>query len=182
MTKAFENDRLFKEAIGGFMIASSELEFALAILCSITFEDPRFKDKYFVEVFGKSLDQKRQILGNFIKENLPELRKDWLDINQKIGEINEDRRHLAHGFTQYYLPGDFIETVIKKKDTLVPKKFSIAQINDLTNQIHLINTGKNGISGVFQTKLFVARINLWNVRADSTKQMIYKVNNITLTD
>lgn len=68
MIKALDNDRYFKEAIGGFMIASSAMEFALTVLCSITNEDPRFKDNYLIEIFGKSLDQKRQVHGNLSKK------------------------------------------------------------------------------------------------------------------
>lgn len=44
MNDILENDRKFKEAIGAFIIAFSELEFGLAILCTLTEFDPRHKD------------------------------------------------------------------------------------------------------------------------------------------
>ena len=44
---------------------SSEMEFALTVLCSITNKDPRFKDNHLIEIFGKSLEQKREILSDF---------------------------------------------------------------------------------------------------------------------
>jgi hypothetical protein len=178
----FKNDKLFKEAIGAFIIASSEMEFAVANLCSIICEDPRLHQKQLFDTMGLPLDKKRTILSEFIKNNIPSLAMEWININDSIGRINADRRYLAHGFTQYFLPGEYIETYIKNKGQITKKRFSISDIAALTNKIHHINTGINGINGVFNTKLFVARINLWNELVDVQKKMIYKVNDQILTD
>jgi hypothetical protein len=177
-----ENDRQFKEAIGAFIIASSEMEFAITSLCSILGEDPRFHQKQLLDIFGKTLEQKRQQVGEFIKIHLPELKEEWININVEIGQINADRRHLAHGFTQYYLPQEHIETYVKNNGRVKKKLFTIGDIKALTNKIHHINSGENGINGVFHTKLFVARINLWNNKVEPSKRMVYNVNNVILTD
>jgi hypothetical protein len=180
--EVFKNDRLFKEAIGAFIIASSEMEFAITSLCSILGEDPRFHQKQLLDIFGKSLEYKRELVGEFIKTNLPDLNNEWISINTEIGRINSDRRHLAHGFTQYFLPHEHIETYVKKKGKIEKKRFTISDIKSLTNKIHHINTGENGINGVFHTKLFVARINLWNKKVEPSMRMVYNVNNAILTD
>jgi hypothetical protein len=49
----YKNDKLFKEALGAFIIASSEMEFAITSLCSILGEDPRSHQKQLLDVFGK---------------------------------------------------------------------------------------------------------------------------------
>ena len=46
MTDIFKNDKEFKQAIGAFIIAFSELEFGLVFLCSMTEFDVRKKDEY----------------------------------------------------------------------------------------------------------------------------------------
>jgi len=178
----YKNDKLFKEAIGAFIIASSEMEFAITSLCSILGEDPRLHQKQFLGIFGESLEKKRTLVGEFIKTHLPNLLKEWIVINVAIGRINADRRHLVHGFTQYYLPEEHIETFVKKNGRVEKKRFNVTDIKALTKKIHHINTGDNGINGVFQTKLFVARINLWNEKVEPTLRMVYYVNNVILTD
>ena len=179
----YKNDKLFKEALGAFIIASSEMEFAITSLCSILGEDPRSHQKQLLDIFGKPLEDKRKLVGEFIKTNLPELNEEWININMEIGRVNADRRHLAHGFTQYFLPQEYIETYVKKKKGKVEKKrFNVTDIKALTEKIHHINTGDNGINGVFQTKLFVSRINLWNNQVEPKMRMVYKVNNIIQTD
>lgn len=179
-----KNDKLFKESIGAFIIASSEMEFAITSLCSILGEDPRFHQQQFIDIFGMTLTDKRELVGKFIKTHLPELKKEWININVEIGQINSDRRRLVHGFTQYFLPQEYIETFVKnKKSGKVEKKhFTVEDIKLLTNKIQHINTGKNGIFGEFHTKLFVARINLWNCKVESKMRMIYSVRNEILTD
>jgi hypothetical protein len=174
-----KNDRQFKEAIGGFIIASSEMEFAITSLCSILGEDPRFHQKQLLDIFGKTLGEKRKLVGK-----LPELKEEWININEEIDQINADRRHLAHGFTQYFLPQEHIETYVKNKNNgrVEKKLFTIGDIKALTNKIHHINSGENGINGVFHTKLFVARINLWNNKVEPSMRMVYNVNNVILTD
>ena len=75
-------------------------------------------------------------------------------------------------------------TYVKNKNNgkVEKKKFTSGDIKALTNKIHHINTGENGINGVFHTKLFVARINLWNEQVESARRMIYRVSDVILTD
>lgn len=177
-----KNDKLFKEAIGAFVIASSELEFAIARLCSIIGIDPRQHRSQFNEILGLPMDKKRKQISTFIKNNIPNLHDEWTVINEKIGQINVDRRHLVHGFSQYILPREQIETYIKLNGRVAKKQYSLIDIKSLTNKIHHINTGENGIRVVFFTKLFVARINLWNESAVSKNRMVFKVKDVILTD
>jgi hypothetical protein len=180
----YKNDKIFKEVIGAFIIACSEMEFAITSLCSILGEDPRLHQQQFTDIFGMTLTNKRELVGEFIKTHLPQLKNEWININVEIGQINAERRRLVHGFTQYFLPQEYIETFVKnKKSGIIEKKhFTLGDIKLLTNKIHHINTGKNGISGEFHTKLFVTRINLWNNKVEPKMRMVYKVNNVILTD
>lgn len=90
-------------------------------LCSIIGEDPRHHQRHFNDIFGLKLEDKRKLLSSFIKNNIPSLHHEWTTINGEIGQINVDRRRLAHGFTQYYLPRERIDTYIKLKDRITKK-------------------------------------------------------------
>ena len=50
MADLWENDKKFKESIGSFVIAFSELEFGLAFLCSITEFDLRRMDELLLNI------------------------------------------------------------------------------------------------------------------------------------
>jgi hypothetical protein len=177
-----KGDKDFKEAIGALVIASSEMEFAVTKLCSMVGNDPREHEQQLYKWWGERLEKKREAITQFIKLQIPYLLSEWLKINSAIGSINEDRNFLVHGFTRYYLPNTHVVTYRKKKSKIVRKEFSLQAIKSLTNKIHHINTGANGINGVFQTKFFLARINTWNNLVDEERRMIYKVNEVILTD
>jgi hypothetical protein len=73
MTDVWKNDKDFKEAIGSFIIAFSELEFGLVLLCSMTEFDVRKKDEYITKYLGFTFEKKKQHLTDFISEHLEEL-------------------------------------------------------------------------------------------------------------
>ncbi len=177
-----KNDKEFKEAIGALVISSSEMEFAICRLCSMVGEDPREHQDRLFQYWDKRLEEKRKAVSDFIKVQTPELHSEWTLINAEIGKLNEDRNFLIHGFVQYYLPNTEVVTYRKKKGKIIKKQFSINDIRVLTNKIHQINTGTNGINGVFQTKFFLARINNWNNQVEESRRMIYRVNDEVLSD
>lgn len=180
-TDIFQNDRRFKEAIGSFIIAFSELEFGLSILCSTTEFDLRKSDSYLVKYLGVSLEEKRNTLSAFIKEYLPKLSDIWSGLNKEIGVINKERRFIAHGFMTYYLPNDNISTYIRHKGKILEKKQSIEEIEDLTQRLYHLNTGKYGINGEFNTLFMTARVNQWNDIVEEQNKIVYKVNGKTLS-
>ncbi|MHB1178000.1 MAG: hypothetical protein ACYCZO_06675 [Daejeonella sp.] len=55
----WKNDKDFKEAIGSFVIAFSELEFGLVFLCSMTEFDLRQKGKYVTKYLSVSHSNKK---------------------------------------------------------------------------------------------------------------------------
>lgn len=182
MRDLYENDRKFKEAIGAFMISFSELEFGLAILCTLTEFDPRTKDKYLPKFIGLSFERKRNIITDFIKERLPILQEIWEKINSNIGQINRERRFIAHGILSYSLPNEQIRSYIKEKGNIVENKLSIEQIDELTAKLHEINTGKNGVNGEFHTNFTKERIDDWNKLVSNENRIIYKVNNEIISE
>jgi hypothetical protein len=171
-----KNDKDFKEAIGAFIIAFSELEFGLVDLCSMTDFDLRQKDKYFIKYLGYPFEQKIRHLSEFISDYLPELKAIWNNIKIEIGVLNRERRFLAHGFSQYYLPNETITASIKEKGKITTEEKTIRDIKDFTNRIHQVNTGENGINGEFHTLFTKNRINKWNDIVNDDSKIIYKVN------
>jgi hypothetical protein len=95
MSKRFEEDRKFKENLGGFIIAFSELEYALAEISALTEHELPKWEYQLVKHLGHSLDDKLKQISKYINSELPELKIIWDEQKQKVKVINQDRRYLA---------------------------------------------------------------------------------------
>jgi hypothetical protein len=182
MIDIWKNDKEFKEAIGGFIIAFSELEFGLAFLCSWTEFDLRLKDNYLMKYMGFSFDQKMRHLSDFISEHSVEVKPTWDKLKEEIGQLNRERRFFAHGFMTYYLPHETVTTHIRETGQIKTKKHTLHDIKSLTNRLHHVNTGENGINGEFHTLFAKTRINKWNELVNDDAKIIYKVNSEIISD
>ncbi len=182
MSNILRNDKDFKEAIGGFIIAFSELEFGLVFLCCMTEFDLRLKDNYVVKYLGFSFEKKMQHLTDFIEEHLSELKPTWDKLKMEIGQLNRERRFLAHGFMTYYLPRETITTHVKEKGQIVTKNQTLDEIKGFTNRLHHLNTGENGINGEFHTLFTKTRIDKWNNLVNDDAKIVYTVNSKIISD
>ena len=176
-TDVWKNDKNFKEAIGSFIIAFSELEFGLVFLCSLTEFDIRKKNEYVTKYLGFTFERKIQHLTDFIFENLDELTPIWKKIKNEIGQLNRERRFLVHGFMTYYLPHETITTHVKENGKITTKKQTLDEIKGFTDRLRHLNTGENGINGEFHTQFTKARIDKWNDIVNDDNKIIYRVNN-----
>lgn len=176
MTDILKNDKEFKQAIGAFIIAFSELEFGLVFLCSMTEFDIRKKDQYVTKYLGLTFERKMQHLTDFISENLNDLKPVWEKLKNEIGQLNRERRFLVHGFMTYYLPHETISTHVKENGKVTTKKQTIKEIKEFTNRLHHLNTGKNGINGEFHTLFTKTIIDKWNNLVNDENKIIYRVN------
>lgn len=167
--------------LGRFTFYFSKLEFLLLDLCTFT-ELPNPKSKY-LDFIGLSLDDKRNIIKNFVNANIPKLKQEWEKINVEIGVINQDRRFLVHGIGESYnLYDDKIRTISKVKGKLILKEYDSNDINKLTNRISHVNTGKNGIGGIFNSKFKTESCNYYNLGVEDLKKIVFKDNNTVMTD
>jgi hypothetical protein len=178
----FKNDKEFKQAIGAFIIAFSELEYGLVFLCSMTEFDVRKKDEYVVKYLGYTFDRKMQILTEFIEQNLTELKPIWEKLKIEIGQLNRERRFLVHGFMTYFLPNETITTHVKENGKVRTKKLTLNEIKGFTNRLHHLNTGENGINGEFHTLFSKSRINKWNDLVNDNNKIIYRINNKIISE
>lgn len=177
MTDILKNDKEFKQAIGAFIIAFSELEFGLVFLCSMTEFDVRIKNEYVTKYLGFTFERKMQHLTDFISENMNELTPIWEKLKNEIGQLNRERRFLVHGFMTYYLPHETITTHVKENGKVTNKKQTLEEIKGFTNRLHHLNTGENGINGEFHTLFTKTRIDKWNELVNDDNKIIYRVNN-----
>lgn len=177
MSDLLKSDNEFKQAIGAFIIAFSELEFGLVFLCSMTEFDIRKKDEYIIKYLGFPFEKKMQHLTNFISENLNELTPIWEILNTEIGKLNRERRFLVHGFMTYYLPHETIVTHTKENGKVTTKRQTLEEIKGLTNRLSHLNTGVNGINGEFHTLFTKTRIDKWNDLVNEDNKIIYRVDN-----
>jgi len=177
MADIWKKNKEFKEAIGAFVIAFSELEFGLVDLCSMTEFDIRKKDHYVTKYLGFTFERKLQHLTDFISENLSELEPVWEKLKNEIGQLNRERRFLVHGFMTYYLPHETITTHVKEKGKVTTKHQTLEEIKGFINRLQHLNTGENGINGAFHTLFTKTRIDKWNNLVNDENKIIYKVNN-----
>ena len=177
MADIWKKNKEFKEAIGAFVIAFSELEFGLVDLCSMTEFDIRKKDHYVTKYLWFTFERKLQHLTDFISENLSELEPVWEKLKNEIGQLNRERRFLVHGFMTYYLPHETITTHVKEKGKVTTKHQTLEEIKGFINRLQHLNTGENGINGAFHTLFTKTRIDKWNNLVNDENKIIYKVNN-----
>lgn len=182
MTNIFENDREFKEGIGAFIIALSELEFGLVFLCALTEFDIRMKDNYIMKYLGFPFEKKVQHLTEFIEQNLNEVKSTWDDLKLEIGQLNRERRFIIHGFMSYSLPHETITTQVKEKGKIATKQQSLENIRKFTKRLYDLNSGKNGINGEFNTVFTKSRIDQWNSLVNDENKIIYEVNGVVISD
>lgn len=189
MNKRVEENHNFQKSLGAFIIAFSEVEFALADLSSMTEDDLLMHKSYLAKHLGLSLDKKLNNISKFIKNHLPELQHTWDEQKTKISTINKDRRYLAHGFTQYFIPFEdgIVTTYLRKKNgkdsfMIEKKEFTSKILSELTNQLHHIKSGKNGIYGEFNTMFTKLRIDKWNQNVSVEKKIIYNLNNEIISE
>jgi len=172
-------DKAFKETLGEFIIKFSQLEFGLAYLCSFTDFDLRKQKLALIKQMSNSFENKRKTLSIFIDENFQELKKEWEDINQKIGIINRERRFLAHGFFEYYFPNEEVSTMIIESKKITEKKHTSITIKDLISQVDDIDFELNI---QFRSKFIKEVVDNWNNIVLDDNKIVYKVNNKVMSE
>ncbi|WP_415374593.1 hypothetical protein [Patiriisocius sp. Uisw_017] len=148
-----------KEATGAFIIAFSKLEYGLASLGVFTAFDLRNRDEYLLTHLGNSFDNKMKNSTRYIDNNLQELKPIWDIQKNKIGQLNRERRFIAHGFISYSLPQESATTFVKEKKKPSRREFNLETTKKLTNELYHLNPGENGINGEFNTEFTRLRIN-----------------------
>ena len=181
MKDLLENDRRFKEAIGEFIIAFSQLEFGLAFLCVLTEPDLKGNEDYLSKYLGFPLDKKLKHLNKYIKNDLFEIHSVWEKIQTQIIILNKERRFLVHGFMSYSLPREHLVTFTKVKGKIEMKNQTLVQIKEFTNKVQHLNTGKNGINGEFNILFTKIRIDKWNDSVLEIDKIVYRVNSVILS-
>lgn len=182
MTDPFKSSKDFKEAIGAFIIAFSELEFGLVFLCCMTEFDVRQKDKYITKYLGFAFDKKVEHLSKFIDEHLSEIKPTWDKIKNEIGVLNRERRFIAHGVMSYSIPRENITTHVKENGQITTKTLTIAEIKKFTDRLHHLQTGEDGINGEFHTLFTKTRIDKWNDLVNDDNKIVYKVNSTIISN
>lgn len=182
MTNPFKNSKDFKEAIGAFIIAFSELEFGLVFLCCMTEFDIRQKDKYITKYLGFAFDKKVEHLSKFIDEHLSEIKPTWDKIKNEIGVLNRERRFIAHGVMRYSIPRENITTHVKENGKITTKTLTIDEIKKFTDRLHHLKTGEDGINGDFHTLFTKTRIDKWNDLVNDDNKIVYKVNSTIISN
>ena len=181
MTSTQENIERFQSALGQFVIQFSELEFSLLYFCGVI-DHPRNENLGIKENLRSTFDQRRKKISEFIRVELPEIAEKWNVINEKLGNINRDRRFLIHGIGRENFIQHYVKAFIPQKNSVDFKEFSIADIKKLSDQItHLLN-GDNGLSGEFIILFKTKRFDLHNRTTKLNNKIIYKVNGEVMTE
>jgi hypothetical protein len=177
-----EREKKFKESIGAFVIEFSKLEFGLVELCALTEFNIHKKNEYISKYMGYTFVKKISIISDTIKNCFPELQETWNKLESKIKEINSYRRYIIHGIIDYSFQDETTTSYVKSKKQISKNELTVEKIDDITNQVSILNTGEYGILGDFHTLFTTARVNQWNTIVSDENKIVYKVNDIMLSD
>lgn len=177
----FERHKDFKEAIGSFILAFSELEFGLGIICSFTEFNLLTREQTLPTYLGMNLENKKKTITDYIQKYEPEIKQTWDKINGEIEFLNKQRRYIAHGIESVYV-NDSLRAIVKVGQRLEEKQLTIEEVKKWTDLLHRVNTGNNGIIGEFHLDFVRRSINRWNRYVIEDYRIIYTVNSEIVTE
>ena len=176
----WENKVEIEKLLGRFTIQFSKLEYGLVILCALTENDIINYQNYIEKYLKLSFGDKRDLLKEYIKDNLCSIYPNWININAEIGKVNELRRHLVHGIGFSNLFNPEFKTVVTKSSKIDHKIFNKSDLLKIIGQVAEINTGADGICGNFNTQFTRQRIRFHNLTCDQDKKIIYMNNDLSV--
>lgn len=177
----YERHKKLKEVIGSFILAFSEMEFGLGILCSMTEFNLLEREQTLPRYLGMTLEQKKKTITDYIDKYEPEMIATWSEIKTEIEFLNGQRRYIAHGIERVYV-NDSLKAIVRSGQKLDEKTLTIDGVEAWTSRIHHVNTGKNGIIGAFYTEFVRRSVNRWNNYVQNEFRIVYRVNNEILSE
>lgn len=177
----FERHKDFKEAIGSFILAFSELEVGLGIICSFTEFNLLTREQNLPTYLGLTLENKKKTISDYIKRYEPKIKPTWDRIKNEIEFLNEQRRYIAHGIESVYV-NDSLRAIVKVGQRLEGKQLTIQDVKKWTDRLHHVNTGEHGIIGEFYLDFARRSINRWNKFVIEDFRITYTVNNKIVSD
>jgi hypothetical protein len=181
MKNIFERHDKLKESIGEFILAFSELEFGLGILCSYTEFDLLQRNISLPKFIGMTFENKKRAIEDYIKNYEPELIDVWKKIDLEMKYLTEQRRFIAHGIESVYV-SDNLRAIVKVGNGLKVNNVTIDKVKEWTNRLQHVNTGDNGILGEFHIDFVTRSINRWNRYVIEEYRLTYKVNDKIVTE
>jgi hypothetical protein len=181
MKNLYDRHKDLKESIGSFILAFSQMEYGLGILCTFTEFDLIRKDEHLADYLGMSLENKRRTIRNYLHKYDKGLLKTWKEIEDEIEFLNKQRRFIAHG-VQHVFVGDKLYAAVKVGNKLQENDLTIDKIEKWTDRLHHVNTGKSGILGAFYGEFVTRSINRWNKHVIEDLRIVYKVDSKIVSD
>jgi hypothetical protein len=158
------------------MLAFSQLEFGLGILCTFTEFDLLRRDEHLPDYLGMTLENKKKKITDYLNKYEPELVQTWTEIKKEIDDLNSQRRFIAHGVQNVFVD-DKLTAVVRVGGQLREEELTIDKVNQWTRRLNEVNTGDNGILGSFYGAFVTRSINRWNRHVIDDFKIVYEVNN-----
>jgi hypothetical protein len=181
MKNIFEKHSDLKEAIGSFMLAFSQLEFGLGILGTFTEFDLLRRDEHLADYLGMTLENKKRAITDYLNKYEKELISTWTEIKKEVDFLNSQRRFIAHGI-QHVFVDDKLTAVVRIGGQLKEKELTIDEVKSWTERLNEVNTGDNGILGVFYQDFVTRSVNRWNKHVIDDLKIVYQVNDEIVSD
>lgn len=89
---------------------------------------------------------------------------------------------MVYGIITYSLPHQTITKHFKESGKVITKNQTLEEISNFTHRLHHLNSGENWINREFHTFFAKTRINKWNELVNDENKIIYKVNDIVVSD
>ncbi|MFN7748494.1 MAG: hypothetical protein ACK5OO_06120 [Cyclobacteriaceae bacterium] len=177
----FERHKEFKEAIGSFILAFSELEYGLGIICSFTEFNLLRREQVLPNCLGLTLENKKKLITEYIYRYEPDIKPIWEKIRIEIDFLNTQRRFIAHGIERVYI-NDSIRAKVKSGSQMEEKLLTLSDLHEWTERLHTLNSGENGIIGSFYIDFVRRSVNRWNGFVTDEYKIIYLLNDKPISD
>ena len=154
----------------------------MAEICVLSEPDFWQPAKYLAKYLGMNIGERRERIKEFIDDQLPEFKKRWKTINDKIGSANAERKKISHGIVGYLHTEESILVHINKgRNEIQSHRISTKEIDKLIQELYELNTGDEGLNGHFAIEVTTARIDKWNEKANDDYKVIHRVNGKVLS-
>jgi hypothetical protein len=142
-------DPELRKQLADFIIYFSTVE---SFITDFAYHAELFEGKkpIFKEIAKRDLSIKRNIIKEFIQNKIPELFDNWNKINNRIGNINSERKYLVHSIGLFNISSTHFHSRIRVNGKF--KIYTASDIHKLNNLLDEVLFGKEGLSTSFYSR------------------------------
>ncbi len=142
-------DPELRKQLADFIIYFSTVE---CYITDFAYQAELFEGKkpIFKEIAKRDLSIKRNIIKEFIQNKIPELFDYWNGINNRIGNLNSERKYLVHAIGLFNISSTHFNSRIRVNGIF--KIYAVSDIQKLNKHLEEVIFGKEGLATSFYSR------------------------------